>query len=404
MQEVTIHEGFVLTNNLSWLKEKIEKFNRKSIRLGLEPMTINITNQTKVEKIIVNEYLNLYRSVHFTYVTITGETPKLDGWKVLGRIEHNRDFPENIVVSAPGQEMNHEYRTAKCKCDHCEVNRFRKDTFVLVNPEGEQKQIGRTCIKDYLGHKSAEAILEWSNFRGFVVGCCDGDDYRGKGHVPESYNLEGIITMAVACTREFGWVSRKMADERVCCSTSDNVISQLFDSNLKEKDRIYPTDADKAEAIKVIEWSKNLDASKSEYNHNAKMFTNAGIVPWKHIALVASLPASYKREVEYQNKIREQKEGKKPSEYVGKPGDRQAFIVFYQNHWTCDSNFGPIDIIKFYDDKGNIIVWKTGSCNELEGIQKNDKFIMVARIKDHKEFRDEKQTIVTRAKLEKAVA
>ena len=87
------------------------------------------------------------------------------------------------------------------------------------------------------------------------------------------------------------------------------------------------------------------------------------------------------------------------SEYIGTVGERREFNCTLVGHFTYDSRFsyyGEINhIYKFADENGDIVVWNTSS--DLDEEQKNFRF--KATIKEHSEYRGEKQTVVNRPKF-----
>ena len=92
---------------------------------------------------------------------------------------------------------------------------------------------------------------------------------------------------------------------------------------------------------------------------------------------------------------------KSTSEYVGEIGDKiEAKLTFksehsFETHYTY---YGELNFIyKFADQDGNIIVWKTTKCLDLK---EGEEYIVKGKIKDHNEYKGEKQTILTRCKIE----
>ena len=90
--------------------------------------------------------------------------------------------------------------------------------------------------------------------------------------------------------------------------------------------------------------------------------------------------------------------GELKSEYIGTVGERRDFVCKLVSHFAFDSAFvyGDVThIYRFEDENGNIIIWKTG--NWLDDEQKD--FSFKATIKEHSEYKGEKQTVVQRPKF-----
>lgn len=96
------------------------------------------------------------------------------------------------------------------------------------------------------------------------------------------------------------------------------------------------------------------------------------------------------------------------SEYVGNVGDKITVDVTIKRISSFDTHFsyhGETQwVYKFEDKDGNIYIWKTstGLDKEVNGhlrpMEENDTCKISGTIKDHKEYRGEKETILTRVK------
>lgn len=93
------------------------------------------------------------------------------------------------------------------------------------------------------------------------------------------------------------------------------------------------------------------------------------------------------------------------SQYVGEIGQRVTIEATYvRSAWYEAKSFAGYGtetryIHIFVDADGNKIVWKTGSVFEIPD---GSKVIVKGTVKAHEEYKDEKQTILTRCKVEEA--
>lgn len=91
--------------------------------------------------------------------------------------------------------------------------------------------------------------------------------------------------------------------------------------------------------------------------------------------------------------------GEHVSEHVGQVGERREFNCTLVSSFAFESGYGfygDVNYIhKFVDENGDIIVWKTATW--LDDQKKSFRF--KATIKEHSEYRDEKQTVVSRPKF-----
>ena len=81
------------------------------------------------------------------------------------------------------------------------------------------------------------------------------------------------------------------------------------------------------------------------------------------------------------------------SNYVGEVGKRQAFTATFEKCFVIETRFGFQRIYKFRDENENVYIWKTANAiNSHEGT----KLTFKATVKEHSEYKNEKQTVLTR--------
>lgn len=113
-------------------------------------------------------------------------------------------------------------------------------------------------------------------------------------------------------------------------------------------------------------------------------------------ALIAEEEAKRKAEEE---RIKAQKA---ISQYVGEVGDKVDVKAVYDHSAWFDVKLGwtkqRVFIHTFRDENGSAIVWKTSS-NSLYNIAEGDTVQIKGTVKEHSEYKDEKQTVLTRCKV-----
>ena len=80
------------------------------------------------------------------------------------------------------------------------------------------------------------------------------------------------------------------------------------------------------------------------------------------------------------------------SEYVGKPGDRLEVEIEVVGFRRIDGYYGSSNIITMEDANGNVYVWITSA----RSWQVGEKKVIKGTVKEHKTFRNVKQTYLTR--------
>ena len=92
------------------------------------------------------------------------------------------------------------------------------------------------------------------------------------------------------------------------------------------------------------------------------------------------------------------------SQFVGKVGDKVDITGTYDHTAWFDFKLGwtteRMYIYTFKDQDGNKLVWKTSS-GRMPALEEGDPVQIKGTIKEHSEYKDEKQTILTRCKITK---
>lgn len=84
------------------------------------------------------------------------------------------------------------------------------------------------------------------------------------------------------------------------------------------------------------------------------------------------------------------------SEHIGEIGQRLTLKVTYIHTASWDNQFGTQYIHKFVDESGNILTWKTTSYIPE---QYQTEFTLTGTVKEHSEYKGDKQTVMARCKL-----
>ena len=93
------------------------------------------------------------------------------------------------------------------------------------------------------------------------------------------------------------------------------------------------------------------------------------------------------------------------SKHVGQVGDKlNLTATFDHTAWfECKSFAGygteTMYIHTFKDPDGNVLIWKTANGLGEIGLQKGDQVQITGKVKEHNEYKDEKQTVLTRCKV-----
>jgi hypothetical protein len=389
--------------NLPVIQARIDKLNKKAIKIGTQPIQINIISEDFIDVASAN---NMTVKIKYLEITITGETPKINGWSFAATIQHE-DLGNILKISPEFKEtLPLEYRKAETKCDHCNTDRNRKDTYVLKSDAGEWKQVGRSCLKDFLGHASPEQIAMWAemlcSIESDIFEELDENVGFGGRHA-EYFALDDILLMTKRLVNLKGYIpkSKENIQEGVSYQTSTiSDISDLFDNYGKNERRDYllsilpiTTDQDKDFIIKAKEAAQNLpDDIANDYLWNLKMLSAKEYINRKNFGLAASLISFYSREI---NKTENEKLNAS-SEYFGEEGKRSEYTLKVISKKEIETQYGITTMIQFLNDNNKAIWFASGIKDEYEIDQ---SYNVKATIKKHEDYKGRKQTQLTRVKI-----
>lgn len=96
--------------------------------------------------------------------------------------------------------------------------------------------------------------------------------------------------------------------------------------------------------------------------------------------------------------IKDNEEEEIPSEWIGEVGDKlKELPVTLIGVYGFNGRYGYTEVYNFIDNNSNKITWFTSSNPK---IQLNEKALLSATIKKHDEYKNQKITIITRAKIQ----
>jgi hypothetical protein len=391
------------SHQLATVLAKIEKINDRAAKKGLAGrLTLD------VEEVEVKEKNDLgFEITELMYeVTFGGEAPKHNGWLFVATL----DWDENaglIVRTAPGIESVNREALREGWCDHCKKVRVRRETFLVRNEEsGEEIQLGRSCIKDFLG---------WSTGIGWVEAPRDEEEESGWfGAAGErEVSTETVLAIGWACIKAFGYVRSSDYSGTPTVHLVRNAINpgrSQRDKNFADKMRTLAGEAkDKAAAIRAFILSEDFSGT-SEYVLNMKAIAGAKAASSRNWGMLVSAPQAWARFNE-QTLIRKARD-EKPSEWIGTApdkeagikGDRITFTGIVESIRYIESAYGSTTLYQVRaEDSGVIVKWfaSTDALGENTGVRVTFK----GTVKAHEEFKGIKSTVLTRcALIETAVA
>ena len=384
MTQFKIYEG-----NIDRLEQKITRIQNKCKKFGCEFHYDRVGEEYR-EYVDDNKIKYLKK---FIIVEAEG-TAKINGWEFVGTIEH---LPEqNIIRNIKEIEIPERYRHTECVCEHCNIKRSRKDTYLVHNLEtNEFKQVGSSCLCDFTGGLDAELVASYvALFDELIEG-----EAPGAAHGEMYYDLQEVVATAIVAINQCGYVkSDPMAGEN---QTKVRVYDYMMG---KSKERpvnfseLY--DAAQPEAETIINYYRDLEIEgNNDYLQNLKAYAISGVATTRDFGYIVSMVPSYRRDIERAELNRKREEARKAqadaSEYYGEIGQRVELSFDKAELVTSYSTaYGTNCIYKFIDAEGRVFIWSTGN-----GIHTDLAIKLKGTIKAHNEYRGIKQTELTRCKV-----
>ena len=174
--------------------------------------------------------------------------------------------------------------------------------------------------------------------------------------------------------------------------TSQYVINDLIKNNGKWV-AVEISDADIAMAQSAMDYFRAGNQFDNNYLDNIRVILKSDMVAYRHLALVASGVQHVIRE---QSNIVANAAKAIESQYVGNVGDKlkDIAVIFEKEIYIGETQFGS-KYLYCFQHNGNSVNWFT----DKRDFEVGNAYTMSATVKELKEYKGIKQTIVTRAKI-----
>ena len=402
---------FIPEHNFPKLEKKLKSLSRRSVRLGLAPITYTLTGAEEYREVkmtVVNESPapgNPYRysgrvNIKVVEITVVGETPVLEGWQFVGRIEHSEIGDIRFEVP-DGPGIPARYNTNNC--DHCGHKRNRKDTFILRHTETQEfQQVGSTCVKDFIpGANDPKKMLDGAKFLRAIYDLVNDElqDVPGPGPgVPGAefyFSLKNFLAAVRFVIKQRGRYVKSNEGN----STREEAWQLAFGCEYYDEEYPVP-EADEEAADRCIEWWKTKYVNGSSFENNCQQIAKAGLLGWNHGGFAAAMMNSFMRfeEGEARRKKAEQVRSlQKADGWVPvEEGERANLLVFVEHTKEIPPNdrydmYRTLHIMR--DADGHRLTWFSYGHGDLKP---GKWYSVTATIRRKTVYRNEKETIVNR--------
>lgn len=383
--EYKIYEG-----NIERLDKKMATYQRKFDKIGA-----TLVYEKVGEEFV--DYGNEWKPDVRRFVVVSVEGfAKLNGWRIVGKVERtttNENSMTCYMASETAFSTMLKYKNAEIVCEHCNTRAKRKYGYILENEEsGEVKMVGSSCLSAFVGINASSYVSLLAMF----------DTIAEFEEIPQCtiskkyYRTDLILQVAYQVIEKYGYTARTSFEDGFYAvenpdATVFAVQSIVVGSKLHERYEAFKFIKDDKETEKKVQELKeffNGFAPTTNYESNLLLALESEYADHTKIGILTAGIQTKKIREQEMKRIEEL-----TSVWVGNVGDK---IELADCDFTIISSYstqyGRTYIYKILCD-GNTFVWKTSK--DIE----NGKYNIKGTVKEHSEFRNEKQTELTRVKI-----
>ena len=363
---------FIYEGNKEACEKEMMRIKRKCANAGI-PFIYRLTGRE-----LFREYGEKPNTINVKFIEVEAEGKiKWNGWNVIARIEHKSTG--NLVYSMTNTPYT-KWWTMYSFCDHCGTNRARNVTYILEDKDGNRKQVGSTCLKEFTNGLDAEALAKYFE----IYNMDERDAYIPTTKTVLYLKTKDVLSAYIRETEENGFVK------------SDGEKPTRLSGR-----RYFGTDnknMDKVEA--VIKFYESKDES-SDFIMNVKSVLRNEYCDFSMFGILACLWHCYTRELERIEREQQKKEINKTSKHLYKKDQKIQIEVTGKIVTSFENFYGEtVRVYRFTDREGNVYTWKT-SCWIGEEIRNGGWFIIRGTVKENSVYMEEKQTVLVRVKVVK---
>lgn len=388
----------------------LDKLVRKAERLGVEGIAYKVVRDWE-KKQTRTDWAGRKRDyvTQWTDLEVSSGPLRLGDYSFLAKLEVT---PDGVLIDQlPGVELDHKWMAWGGDCEHCRVKRYRKHLFVVRNNEtGQQMAVGRACLRAFLGIDSPSQIAGYFAFWSAISeGASEDDLFGGFRSYRFELGIESIMAATAVAVRLFGWCSSAQSSKLYAVATVDYVRLALERTRPKigphgddsqgllwDQLRAEFRDEDEEIGQQVIAWVRNEVKADDSYFHNLKViFAQDRIVDPKRLGIVVSAYQAWNRAKGVELR-KTQVAPSYESKWIGTPAERVRDLdVIYEGGFVVSENLhGSVLLVSFRTEAGDILKWFTSA--GLRGFNQGERLKLTATVKEHKEYKGQRQTILSR--------
>jgi hypothetical protein len=419
----------VPSDQITTLTKAVDRAGKAAMRTGNMPPAMRVAD-TSVVEYEMGAGIRVGREMSFVVIAGAEHSPG-EGWRFVGTLDHRKIKGEltSVIRRLPGEEATDltRFASAESLCEHCNTRRRRNETFLVAGPDGSVRQVGRSCLADYIGSATPEKAARYAELilglvdeatkaeasgRRWSYGKIDDPeaptasiDSSGSSRVPGvdfgaadpltvgTFDPEQYLAFAHASARRDGWVTRRQQYEDGKTSTATSAQSAMF-SALRGEPDLLPAAEDHRLAAEALAFVRDTIAAKaprdrSFFESRMAYIATKERVAYSDLPMLAAAVSVYERE----RARREVAATRPPSKHVGVAGEKYEtkVKVIGKRERQTDSGFDQI-IYTMEDPDGNVLTWFSSASAEMD---EGKSYQLRGKVKRHGEFRGVEQTVLT---------
>lgn len=332
--------------------------------------------------------------------TIDGEAPCYNGWRFLAALDALPTADGEVawvVRCAPGisDELVDRSQFRQGWCDHCRTLRpARRHTYLVVHEvTGETKQVGSTCLKDFTG---------WAGNPIFLSADSTFDEQLGGlGRRPDEFTPVYVVAVAAAAVEASGWVSgtgsgpgryptaNLVADFLLGGGKPAQTARDLIEPHLELGHQLAP---------KIVDTLAAAWVDRTGYEGNISAVLRSESAGVKEFGLLASTVIAYRRYLGDLEQATSTAEPPVAWRWLGSVGDKVEIEGTVKVAMTVDGYaYNTTQRLVVIEAAPTLAKLYTAASWAYE-VAAGDHVILAAKVKAHDSWRDQQQTVLTRAK------
>lgn len=329
-------------------------------------------------------------------VRVWGKAPMIEGWRMIGVVTPVEGG--NLLTPSPlaDEAALAPYRKASLYCDHCQCTRRRKETFVLQSTEdGRTIQVGRQCLKDFIGHADPKALLNAATVEWSLADLARDAEHESwleeeLARGEPGAKLVDYLAAVWEAIQSFGWVPSSAAGRE---ERATKIVAQEILAGGKGQPKISPeavamAEATRAEALGYLTEKDESGRALSNYEANLQLALQGDVMtsPRRTMGIAASVYAyvnkARDRLFEAQRRAERESRQREASQYFGTVGQRGTWLMDLTGLFYGEGDYGPWTLLKFETVEprfGDAAIWFAS------GVKEEDRgtYTVVATVKRH---------------------